>query len=149
MITRIKSIAGMSGRAVSAGIILISLAATASAEITAGGASTRVFPIQSFSTGSSADVWVIRTDSSIEYCRSEATGSTKGATKGSQNKGAAIQCYGRDQPNKLRFASVEAIISSDPAIASAYAMTSSGQLVYCRVRGDSKQSKKPQVRCHL
>ncbi|WP_372743053.1 hypothetical protein, partial [Neptunomonas sp.] len=126
MITRIKSIAGMSGRALGAGIILISLTATASAEITtSGGASARVFPIQSFSTGSSADVWVIRTDSSIEYCRSEATGSTKGATKGSENKGEAIQCYGRDQPNRLRFASVEAIISSDPAIASAYAMTSS------------------------
>lgn len=148
MSMRIKSYIGpmlgrMSGIAIRSAVIFCSLAAITIT--TAGAASLPAFPIQSFSAGSSADVWVIRTDSSIEYCRSEQRSDAKGGVKG----GAAIQCYPQDQPDGLRFASVEAIISSNPAIASAYAMTSSGQLVYCRVSGNSKQSEKLKVRCHL
>jgi hypothetical protein len=121
----------VSGIAVSMGVIFISL--TAAAE------SARVFPIQSFSVGSSADVWVVRTDSTIEYCRSEQR----------DDEESVIACYPQEQLEGQRFASVEAVISSDPAVASAYAMTSSGQLVYCRVSDASKQSKSLQVRCHL
>ncbi|SIS91087.1 hypothetical protein [Neptunomonas antarctica] len=132
MLTGLKSwIIRVSGIAVSMGVIFISL--TAAAE------SARVFPIQSFSVGSSADVWVVRTDSTIEYCRSEQR----------DDEENVIACYPQSQLEGQRFSSVEAVISSDPAVASAYAMTSSGQLVYCRVSGNSKQSKNVEVRCHL
>ena len=114
---------------------------TAATATTAAAASLPAFPIQSYSAGSSADVWIIRTDNTLEYCRSEQRHDVKA--------GAAIKCYPQDQPDGFRFASVEAIISSNPAVASAYAMTSSGQLVYCRVSGNGKQSKNLQVRCHL
>lgn len=134
--------AKMSGMTASLGVVFISLTASITMADTA---SLPAFPIQSYSAGSSADVWVVRTDNSIEYCRSE----QRNDVKGSSERGAAIKCYPQDQPDGFRFASVEAIISSNPAVASAYAMTSSGQLVYCRVSGNSKQSKKLLVRCHL
>ena len=96
-----------------------------------------VFPIQSFSSGAADDVWIIRSNSTIEYCRSEQRNDFASA--------AAIQCYPQEQPNGYRFASVDAVKSST-AYASAYAMTISGELVFCRVR--DKQGNKLNVSCH-
>ncbi|BBB30899.1 hypothetical protein [Neptunomonas japonica] len=100
------------------------------------------FPIQSFSTGSADDTWVIRTSSAIEYCRSEVRGKP------------LIQCYQQDNPKGFRFTSVQAVHNEDAGVISAYAMTISGDLVHCRVTGTKNEngkikSKKLKVNCHL
>jgi hypothetical protein len=101
-----------------------------------------VFPIQSYSTGSTNDAWVIRTSSAIEYCRSEVRGKP------------AIRCYQQDNPKGFRFTSVQAVHNEDAGVISAYAMTISGDLVHCRVTGTKNEngkikSKKLKVSCHL
>ncbi|MGY8872833.1 MAG: hypothetical protein ACKVJE_20585 [Pseudomonadales bacterium] len=101
-----------------------------------------VFPIQSFSTGSADDTWVIRTSSTIEYCRSEVRGKP------------VIHCYQQDNPKGYRFTSVQAVHNADAGVISAYAMTISGDLVHCRVTGtknkkDKTKNKKLKVNCHL
>ncbi|WP_028470343.1 hypothetical protein [Neptunomonas japonica] len=101
-----------------------------------------VFPIQSFSTGAADDTWVIRTSSTIEYCRSEVRGKP------------VIHCYQQDNPKGYRFTSVQAVHNADAGVISAYAMTISGDLVHCRVTGTKNENgktkhKKLKVNCHL
>lgn len=100
------------------------------------------FPIQSFSTGSADDTWVIRTSSTIEYCRSEVRSKP------------VIRCYQQDNPKGYRFTSVQAVHNANADVISAYAMTISGDLVHCRVTGtkhkkDKTKHKKLTLSCHL
>ncbi len=114
------------------------LAPLAMAEITTSNTesssqrSLPVFPIQSFSTGTAGDVWLIRTSNSIEYCRSEAGTKSEGKDNKRSKHTAVIRCYPQEKPDGLRFASVQAVHNADPEVISAYAMTISGDLVYCR-----------------
>ncbi|WP_293267264.1 hypothetical protein [Neptunomonas sp.] len=125
-----------------------SIAAASNAAAAGNKRAVPVFPIQSFSTGSADDVWVIRTNSTLEYCRSGARGNKK-----SQGK-AAIHCYQQDRPTAYRFASVQAVHNTGSGVVSAYALTANGDLVYCRAKGankksDKKKSEKLKISCHL